>query len=49
MGLRGARAVERNRSLERDVEGMGPGLIAVLDVGCEEKGWSKENPNLGFW
>lgn len=48
MGLSGSRAVERNRSLERDVEGEGPGLVAVLDVGCEEKGWSKEDPTLGF-
>lgn len=38
MGLSGARAVERNRSLERDVEGEGAGLVAVLDVGCEERG-----------
>lgn len=49
MGLSGARVVERNRSLERDVEGEGAGLVAVLDVGYEERGWSQEDPTLGSW
>lgn len=49
VGLSGARAVERNRSLERDVEGAGTGLVTVLDVGCEERGWSREDPTLGSW
>lgn len=43
MGLGGAR-----RDDERGLWS-GAGLTAALDKGCEERGWSKEDPNLAFW
>lgn len=49
MGLSGARMVERNRSLEKNVKGGGAGFVTVLDVRFEERGCSKEDPTLGFW
>lgn len=48
VGLGTSRAVERNR-LERDVEVEGAGLATVFSVGCEERGWPREDPALGFW
>ena len=46
--LGASRAVERNRP-EGDVEGEGAGLATVFSVGCEERGWPREDPALGFW
>lgn len=46
-GLGTSRAVERNK-LERDVEVEGAGLATVFSVGCEERGWPREDPALGF-